>query len=205
MVSNAEKKLIRRELTAFIAFFYIIPIAMLYFGLLPFWSRHLVLVLMTFILTAYAIGKPIKLRELGFRADNLKGSFLWNAVITALALGLIYLGWRFGILESRYYSGGIGFYLFYVFLSAPLQEFVFRSLMFYELNLLQRKGELAKVFISAFVYSVAHIVYRDAVVLLITFLIGLVWGYIYLKKPNFWGVAISHAILGAVTVFFGVI
>jgi membrane protease YdiL (CAAX protease family) len=34
---------------------------------------------------------------------------------------------------------------------------------------------------------------------------GIVWGMIYYKHPNFWGVTISHAVLGIVSIATGLI
>lgn len=206
MRKQLDLKQAKRELIAFIGFFYLIPILMLYFGYLPFWSRHVVLALMGFVLTAYAIGRPIGHKELGFRTDNIKRAMIWNTAVTALAIVGVVIAWKTGFLKATYLGGEtIWFYLFYVLISAPIQEFVFRSLMFYELNLLLNRSAWFKITFSAFIYSLAHVMYKDPAVLAITFGMGLVWGYIYLKKPNFWGVAISHAILGAVTIFFGFI
>jgi hypothetical protein len=57
------------ELIAFGVFFYIIPLALLSFGYIPFEGRHIILFLMGIILAAYSIQKKIKAHKLGFRVE----------------------------------------------------------------------------------------------------------------------------------------
>lgn len=45
----------------------------------------------------------------------------------------------------------------------------------------------------------------DVITLLVTLVMGLIWGAIYYQYPNFWGTAFSHAVLGATSIFVGLI
>jgi membrane protease YdiL (CAAX protease family) len=49
------------------------------------------------------------------------------------------------------------------------------------------------------------VIYQKPAMLVATLLMGVVWGCIYYKYPNFWGVTISHALLGAVAITAGMI
>jgi hypothetical protein len=191
-----------KEIIAFLVFFYAAPILLLAYNVIPREANHVILVGMSLIMVAYSISKPIASRELGLRRDNLKQALIWQGALTAVFVAALIIVSRFRVIEPKYYGESALFYLYYIFLSAPLQEFVFRSLMFRELNIYFKK-DWAKVLIAAVIFSLGHYAYRDISVLLLTLVAGLFWGWIYLKKPNFWAVAVSHAIVGAVTVFLG--
>lgn len=191
-----------QEMMASLIFFYLIPILLLAYGVIPKEASHAILILMTLIMVAYALTKPIPAREIGIRKDNLRQALVWQGLATIVLIITLVIVSKTGLMHPKYYEQSPLFYLFYIFLSAPLQEFVFRSLMFRELNIYLQK-DWAKILVSAVIFSFAHYAYRDLSVLLITLVAGVVWGIIYLKKPNFWAVAASHALVGAVTVFLG--
>lgn len=201
---NITKKEHFQELTAYLALFYALPIFLISFGILPFSSRHIVLVGMGIILVAYAISQGIKPRLLGLRGDNLKSAFGLSLLASLIMVLGVMIGLFFGFLEPISYDSGIAFFIFYVFLSAPLQEFVFRCLMIYEMGRFTKNSWVIILF-SALIYSFAHAMYHSLLIIFITLIAGIIWGYIYVKRPNFWAVVISHAIVGAITIFFGLI
>lgn len=191
------------ELIAFGVFFYIIPLALLSFGYIPFEGRHIILFLMGIILVAYSIQKKIKTHKLGFRVDNLKNSLLVNLFVSIGLLTVMYVAYITGALRSVNYEGTFLFLIFYVFISVPIQEFIFRSLMFYEISIFT-KNKVAIIGISTLIYSLSHIMYHSLQVLVITSIVGVVWGLIYLRWPNFRGVTLSHILVGAAAVFVGI-
>lgn len=199
-----NKKLELQELTAFTVFYYLLPIILLSLGYLPFSSRHVVIFFIGIILIAYAIDKNIKPADLGLRKDNLKLSLVLNLAFVVVAILAAILGIWSGLLSKVNYEGTILFAFYYVLISAPIQEFIFRSLMFYELGLFF-KNKIAKVLISASIFAFAHAMYHSWQVLAVTFVLGVCLGVIYLKKPNFWGVSLAHALVGIVAIFLGVV
>jgi membrane protease YdiL (CAAX protease family) len=50
-----------------------------------------------------------------------------------------------------------------------------------------------------------HIIYKDIGTMVLTFLVGLVWGTIFMRTHNLYVVTLSHAVLGAVAIMLGVI
>ncbi|MDD3678833.1 MAG: CPBP family intramembrane metalloprotease [Patescibacteria group bacterium] len=201
-MTKSPKKEDFYEISAAILFFYLLPIASLSYGIIPRDSNHLVLVIMSLIMVAYAISKPISARSLGFRADNFFDSLRLAGIFTAILMFFLFGAAKIGIVEPKYSTESPWFYLFYIFISVPLQEFVFRSLIFFEMDKYFKKG-ITKVALSALIFSFAHFSYQDPIVLSITLIVGLVWGYVYLSRPNFWTVTISHTLLGVATVFLG--
>jgi membrane protease YdiL (CAAX protease family) len=199
------KKQMFNEFTGFLVFFYLIPILLLSFGYLPFWSRHLILTLMGIILTAYAIDHGIKTNQLGIVKSHPRSTFILNGALVVVVCALSYVLVSTGSLKPIGYDGSLLFFLFYVLISAPIQEFIFRSLMFYELGVFLGGHLWMKIIFSAMIYALAHAMYHSWVVLAGTFILGLFWGYIYAKTKNFWGIALSHAVIGAVTIMLGLV
>jgi len=66
-------------------------------------------------------------------------------------------------------------------------------------------GVVLPIIASAVTYSFLHLFYNDLITIMVTFVAGLLWGWIYHKYPNFWGVALSHSVLGAVSIMVGLI
>jgi membrane protease YdiL (CAAX protease family) len=200
-----DKESQRREFIGFIGFFYALPIALLYFGLLPFTTYYWILMIMALILAAYAIQKGVTAKELGFRKDNLKRALIFNGIYSLIAVALLYVIFSLHVLPSAGREEQVAFYFFYVFLSAPIQEFIFRSLMFHELRLFFGNRKWMLIILSAVIFSVSHAFFHNWGVLLVTFVTGLFWGYLFEECPNYWAVVASHAFLGAVAVFLGIV
>ncbi len=96
------------------------------------------------------------------------------------------------------------FFIFYIFISSPVQEFLYRGSLEAALN----KFKLpywGRMVLSTALYSFVHIIYRDWLTLVLTFAIGLIWYFCYQKTKNLIGVSISHAVLGVVTIVAGII
>ncbi len=94
------------------------------------------------------------------------------------------------------------FYIFYVLVSSPSQEFIYRSVIFSEMNRAGIKNPLLQVGLSAVTYCFLHIIYKDWITLAVTFFMGIVWGVIYYRR--LFG-ARDHAIVGVVSIATGII
>jgi hypothetical protein len=184
---------------------YYLPPFLIWIGVIPFDYRFHTLVFVTAFMAAFEYFCGSTLKELGFRKDTLKTSLLWNG---ALSIALV------AIMCAAYWAGWIRkptvpdwnlFFVFYVFVSSPSQEFLFRSTLFAEM----KRAGITKapwlILISAITYSFLHIFYQDLITLSVTLFMGVLWGLIYYKHPNFAGVALSHAVLGVVSILVGII
>ncbi len=145
----------------------------------------------------------VKNEQLGITTNDLWQSIKVVLPITivfvALALVFYKLGWsRFEPTET------LGFYVFYVFISSPVQEFLYRGMTTYfgqSFNL----PVWAIILVSALLFSFVHVIYKDYTLVVATFFLGLVWHYLYLKTGNLAGVSLSHAVVGLLTIFLGLI
>lgn len=118
-----------------------------------------------------------------------------------IIIGIILFNFRISRFQP---SETLSFYLFYIFISSPIQEFLYRGALTSILQQINfRKSSI--ILISSILYSLAHLGYKDLITCILTFLIGLLWHQKYLKTKNLTGVTISHAILGVITIFIGII
>lgn len=160
---------------------------------------------MTVVMIAYDRWHGLSLEELGIRRDTLKGSFALNAIAALLLVTFIYITFKAGFIRTPTPPGWKLFFAYYLLISSPSQEFLYRSNFFALARRSGFGGAWLQVVASAITYSFLHIIYKDAITLSATFAAGLLWGWIYHKYPNFWGVAFSHAALGTVAILVGLI
>lgn len=120
------------------------------------------------------------------------------ALIIAAGLFLLLKKPRFSPTE------GIGFYVFYILISCPAQELLFRGIlsrMLQELRL-HRALELG---VAAALFGYAHIIYGDMLTVVVMSIVGLFWYRAYQRSSNLIGVTISHVVLGVTTIALGII
>lgn len=98
---------------------------------------------------------------------------------------------------------GILFYLFYIFISCPIQEFLYRGVFGYFDKM--SKYNYIWIFLSSLCYSFVHIIYKDPLTCILTFLIGIIWYLLYRKDYNLSGVCLSHIVLGILTISLGIV
>jgi len=163
------------------------------------------LAIMTFVMIAYDRRQGFTLKDLGMRKDTLKGSLLLHLLVSLPLVIVMFLSFRAGIIRAPTVPDRTLFFVYYLFISCPSQEFLFRSNLFALMDKHHIRGPLVQVALSAITYSFLHIFYLDGITLIATFIIGLVWGGIYYRYPNFWGVTLSHAILGITSILVGLI
>ncbi|MBC1238019.1 CPBP family intramembrane metalloprotease [Nostoc sp. 2RC] len=181
---------------------YILPIVLMLVGLIPFSFRFILLVIVTIVVILSTMINKIKLEELGFTHKNLL--FAIKNVLPA-TIGLAILILLHYLLKGTRIDNSLHwyFYLFLIFVSAPTQEFLYRSYLF---HLLSRVG-FSQYFlvISAILYSFVHAIYWDLLTLLFTLSIGFIWGYHYQHFKNIYSVIFSHSLLGVVAIATGLL
>ena len=144
----------------------------------------------------------------GFSSDQLGFSenffFGWEYYSLFILFGIILI-----VLSSKLSSGKAidipgshgekeSNLLFYIILSAPLQEFIARSYVFAR-TVSFSLSPFFPILIPSLVYSWMHITFRDKRLVLITFIFGFLLSIVYYFYPNIWLVSIVHIILGALS------
>ncbi len=85
--------------------------------------------------------------------------------------------------------------LVYTLLSVWPQEIIYRTFFFKRYGTLFRSRNLL-IFVNAVIFSLAHLFFRNALVIVLTFLGGLLFAYTYYKSNSTTLVSIEHALYG---------
>lgn len=151
----------------------------------------------------YGRGSGLSWEEMGFTRRMLGRSLVLNAAITLIAAGVVLWLAAPRLISHPHIPRNLWFPLFYIFLSCPAQEFLYRGLAF---PLMERGGIRSGpvlVVVSALLYAALHIFFTKPLILPLTFLMGLGWGMIYLFVRNLWGLIFSHALVGMLAIVAG--
>ena len=82
--------------------------------------------------------------------------------------------------------------LFLLLIFNPIvEEFVFRKLF---ADVLRPHGDRLFIFVSAFCFSIVHGVALGLPQVAYTFILGLIWAYVYVKTNNIWCAILLHAL-----------
>lgn len=185
----------------FLALFYVIPNVVLWLTQWPNVYRHTLAGIAFAGLVLYAIRYRRAWRDLGFRLDNLKPALLWFGVPTLLLAALMPLARHYDLVrvsEQPLYTGWVLVYYFLV--SGPVQEFAYRGVLFLEMKRSHIRHPWVQLLICGFLFATLHLHHRDLFTFISTFGIGVLWGWLYQKQPNWLAVSISHSILGVVAI-----
>jgi membrane protease YdiL (CAAX protease family) len=152
----------------------------------------------------YVIYVLLKVEGNAFKvADDLNWNQFWKETLVKLvtiAVLTIFFVWftdresLFAVLINKPIKWLILLFVYTVFSVYP-QELIYRTFYFQRYrDLFQNKKLL--IFINAFVFSLAHLFFRKTLVLLITFIGGLLFALTFHKTKSTLLVSIEHAIYG---------
>ena len=144
--------------------------------------------------------------ELGFGNANLINSLKENGVFTILSIPIILVR-HFFIQPNVAYrplGGGLDLAIIYSLLFAPIQEFIFRSLLFAELKKLTR-NKLLQIVISSGLFFLFHLIYTNKFLIFSSSVAGVFGNFSYARNRNIYGVIFSHSIVGAAAILLNLI
>ena len=144
----------------------------------------------------------IKNKDLGINKNNILKSIKRSLLLIIVSIIIIII---FKLLHIDKYNSNesIFFYIFYILISCPIQEFLYRGVFGYFEKVYNNK--YLWLIISSLLYSFIHIIYKDILTCILTFIIGIIWYILYRKDYNLVGVSISHIIIGILTISLGII
>lgn len=111
-------------------------------------------------------------------------TFVWYTQPSALFLMPLAKPWMY-----------IGTLIVYSLFSVWPQEILYRTFFFERYKPLF-KNEKVFIFANAFVFSLAHLFFKNTLVLLLTFVGGILFGFTFLKFKSTTAVTIEHAVYG---------
>lgn len=133
--------------------------------------------------------------NIGITMDDHASSIRHAAAITAVGfLVVTALGYFLGFRQP---DASYAWIAFYILISVPVQEIVFRGIIQTRLYRFGRKKAIAA---SSVLYSAIH--FGNPLLVLLTLLAGIFWGYSFSRHPTLLGPSISHAILGTYLFLF---
>lgn len=198
-----KKKIL--SVTFFILVLYILPITLLWIEIIPFKYRYDLLYIMSFIIGCYVILSKYSLHELAMSVDSFKSTYKPYIIVTISILLVLFFFTSLKIFSPPKQLEWKFFYTFYVFISSPLQEFCCRSVFFARLHKAGLNNKWIQILLSASVYSYMHVPWKDFSTIIVTFFMGLIWGYLFFKKPNYYMVTLSHTVLGLSSILLGIV
>ncbi len=207
MLREVERGVLRRMhavlyIIGLVFFLFISPIAILYFGLIPFTYRLWLLAIYTVIVAVVAFRDQRTLRSLGLRTNNFKETVLPYVIFTTGAVALLlivaHLLGKQTIPEWTSNS-----HLLFLFIPISFtQEFLYRGFLMHELRRFYT-SILSVIAVDALLFTYLHVLYGEPFVTLPLALVsGVAFSYMYYKYPNLWMVALSHSVLNFVAVLY---
>lgn len=192
-----------KSLFIFILFLYIILPIIICTSATLFRYKFLILTIIGVVVYIIFRTMSVSNEDLGITKKGVFNSIKNNMPIIIIAVLLAILIYVIGF--TRFYpTETIWFYLFYIFVSCPFQEFLYRGVFGYFDKVLIKNSFLTTL-LSSFCFSFVHIIYKDALTLLLTFIMGLIWYNIYNKDKNLLGVSLSHIIIGILSIMLGIV
>jgi hypothetical protein len=184
----------------------IVPVVLILTGIIPYSWRFIVIFTIAIgLIIIEKMRHGISWLDLGFRRDNLETSVYANIILSIAIVALLLTAFAGDLIRQPIMVHDPMFYVFYVILLAPIQELLFRSIVFAKFKRCAIERPATKIILSALIFVIPHLIYRDGIILAVSLSIGLVWGWMYNRYPNFIGVALSHSILGATAIAVGLI
>lgn len=176
---------------------------LLYFKKINFKYRIHVLSLICLITIGIIVLEKWSLFALGIRIDNIKESLIpYIAFTTVGVLCLIMVAKLLKNKPEKAFYKQTHFIFGFVLVSI-LQEFLFRSFLIPKLSLIT-SSTIIIILINALLFTFMHIIYfNKKSILILLFVSGLIFAYLYLRFPNFILISISHSILNYFAVMFG--
>lgn len=176
--------------------------ALLYLKVLPKYSYRPMIVAGAFFFILLALFSAIPIKQLGLDSPK-RGIKLWIVMTVAGAVLLIILSFMAFVIkpevqETRTVT------MFYLFISAPLQELIYRGFLswFLEKHI---NDMFLEVLVAGVLFAWGHIMFGSSWFLSYTLVVGVIWYFMFKKTKNLYGAVISHALLGTLAGLLGLI
>lgn len=182
----------------FFLIFGVVTTTIMIFSKNPFLWSYLIMTSLVGIGGVQVYLASASLRELGVYWPDLSevGVYALVAIVSTL---IIFVMSRF-MKSPEGNSSSIGsykmYFAFYVVFSAPVQEAIFRSYLYYSLEFMAINSVVVMALISSLLFMYPHFFIRNKLINVGTLAFGLVWAVTYFYVPNLLLVILLHGIMG---------
>lgn len=181
--------------------FFVLPVLLIIFGIIPVQYRFFVLLAITILVIAVIIIEKWTLKKLGIRLDNIKKGVSWYLALTVFATVAIVVLARLFNHNTQNIFDNIYFQYGFIILSF-LQEFLFRSFLVPKLEVLMASPILI-IISNGLLFGFIHIIFPNPLSLfLLSSLLGVGFAVVYFYRPNLILATIAHSIINFVAVFY---
>ncbi len=176
---------------------FVLPVALLYFGIIPIKYRMLALCSVMVLILSVVAEERWTLKDLGISIDGISQAMIAYTIFTVIGIYAISAFAKFLNRKPPNISWKNEYFpilLVHIAISV-LQEFGFRGFLMLKLEAIFISPTIV-ILVNALLFSFSHIIYPNKkVVLSATFVGGLGFAGIYYLFPNLILVSVSHVIL----------
>lgn len=184
---------------------YTIPPALIFIGWIDYEYRYHIMAPVIIGVASYALFQKFDKKSLGMRWDNFLEAAKWQILISVSLTIVSVVLVNSGYVRNLEPPQSLWFYVMYLFISGPVQEFTYRAVPFVELDRYEKIPVWLRILIINLNFAWLHVIYFDWNTYLASFIMGGIWTIIYYYKRNLWAVSIAHAICGFLAIWFGLI
>ncbi len=184
---------------------YIIPPLLIFIGWVDYEYRYHIMAPTIIWVIFYSVSMKFTSKDLGLVWNHFPKALLLQVGISGSMTALAIIMINQGYVRSLNAPESYWFYIMYLFISGPVQEYVYRAVPVAELDRLEWMPNVLKVMIVTLNFAWLHVIYFDWIIYFASLWMGLVWTSLYYYKRNFWAVSIAHAICGFAAIWFGLI
>lgn len=194
-----------RAVTLEIILLLVIPTLIFTFGALPPLWRYSVMEVALAVVLVLVIRRRVPLAQLGLRRDNFRAAVKLLAPGTMTIVGLVVLAYTYGFgtsLEMPSVWWNTQFFVYYWLIAVLSQQFAFVGYGVTRFQSLKFSPWAISAIIGV-LFSFLHSHHVSPSLWVGTFLLGFYWAWYYQKEPNLYAVALSHLLIGTVTIMLG--
>jgi membrane protease YdiL (CAAX protease family) len=186
-----------------VVFFFVLPIVLLYFGIIPVSARIYTLLFVSVLLYGIVKKEGWTSEDVGLTVKNFKKFFgaYFFATIAAM-VAIIEIARMLGVSSVHEWWSNPHFLFLFVVVSF-FQELVFRGILMPLLGKIFPDSFMV-ILVNAVLFAGMHAIYPNPEIgLPFAFIGGIFFAGLYRRYPNLYLVSISHAVLNFLAVWYG--
>ena len=186
-----------------VLFFFVVPIVLLYFHIIPSSARMFVLLVFSLLIYGVIRKQGWTQSDVGITTSNIRTAWPVYAIATIVAVCVVIVFSEYINMPKTPLWWTKPHFTFLFILVSFFQEFAFRGFLMPLLGKIFRDGMIVIV-VNAALFALMHAIYPlPHIGLPLSFAGGLFFAGLYRKYPNLLLVTISHSVLNFLLVWYG--